>query len=329
MRKLLFLLITVVLCASSALADNYAIRIIQSGESLSAIAYRYNIPVDVLMSFNNLGSHLLHPGDIIKIPFMEATGGIAQLAPKPPPGFISHSLSAGETLSDLTARYNLSLEAIIGANPDISSLDLLPIGLELLIPPRPGLVITLEASQDIRDIISVYELEPTEFLRVNKIEAPQDIKSGMMLFLPGIRPAEALERLARVREEENRYVWPLHGRLTSYFGRRNLGMGTSGFHAGLDIAAPTGTAVIASRSGTVSYAGWSSRGYGNLVKISHAGGAETWYAHHSKILVSVGQYVNQGEVIALVGSTGLSTGPHVHFELHEAGRAVDPLTYLR
>jgi murein DD-endopeptidase MepM/ murein hydrolase activator NlpD len=151
----------------------------------------------------------------------------------------------------------------------------------------------------------------------------------MLVFLPGVRPSEALARLQMVREEENRYIWPLHGRLTSYYGARNLGMGTSSFHRGIDIAAPSGTPVAASRSGTVTYAGWSNQGYGNLVKVRHAGGDETWYGHFSSITVSVGEHVSQGEVVGRVGSTGISTGPHLHFELHVGGRALDPLGTLR
>jgi murein DD-endopeptidase MepM/ murein hydrolase activator NlpD len=106
-------------------------------------------------------------------------------------------------------------------------------------------------------------------------------------------------------------------------------MGTSRFHAGIDIAAPRGTPITAVRSGTVTYAGWSNRGYGNLVKIRHAGGEESWYAHQSEIHVSIGQSVSQRDVIGLVGSTGLSTGPHLHLEIHEAGKAIDPLSYLQ
>jgi murein DD-endopeptidase MepM/ murein hydrolase activator NlpD len=106
-------------------------------------------------------------------------------------------------------------------------------------------------------------------------------------------------------------------------------MGTAAFHRGLDIAAPTGSTIVAARSGTVTFAGWSDRGYGNLVKVRHAGGAETWYAHASRILVRVGQSVSQGDPIALVGSTGLSTGPHLHLELHVGGIAIDPLGELR
>src|SRR5690606_11630668 len=159
--------------------------------------------------------------------------------------------------------------------------------------------------------------------------SPFDVTPGMLVFLPGVEPTDALARLQKVREEENRYIWPLHGRLTSYFGPRNLGMGTSSFHRGIDIAAPWGTAVGAARSGTVTFAGWSSQGYGNLVRIRHADGSETWYGHFSSISVSVGQYVRQGNIIGRVGSTGISTGPHVHFELHERSRPIDPLIALR
>ncbi len=105
-------------------------------------------------------------------------------------------------------------------------------------------------------------------------------------------------------------------------------MGTSNFHKGIDIAAPQGTAVRASRSGIVVYAGWSRQGYGNLVKIRHNDGTETRYAHFSKIKVVVDQQVRQGDIVGLVGSTGLSTGPHLHFEIRERGRATDPLLTL-
>ena len=162
----------------------------------------------------------------------------------------------------------------------------------------------------------------------NELTSPLDLYPGMLLFLPDVRPSAALDRLLRVRELENLFLWPVHGRITSYFGRRNLGLGSSGFHRGVDVAAPHGTPIVASRRGTVSFAGWSPQGYGNLVKIRHLGGAETWYAHQSQILVDVGQFVAQGELIGRIGSTGISTGPHLHFELHRRGKALDPLTEL-
>ena len=263
------------------------------------------------------------------MPFGLATGGIVEAAPDPPPGFRRHVLATGETLSSIVARYGISIAALVGANPDLSSLDRLPTGVELLIPPFEGLVVTLFDPSELAELIAHHGADAASVARANGIRSPFDLRPGMLIFLPGIAPSEPLERLARVREEENRYIWPVHGRLTSYFGRRNLGMGTSNFHRGIDVAAPTGTPIVAARSGTVTFAGWSTRGYGNLVRIRHAGGAESWYAHASRLLVSVGQSVNQGERVALIGSTGISTGPHLHFELHVAGSAIDPLGELR
>lgn len=111
--------------------------------------------------------------------------------------------------------------------------------------------------------------------------------------------------------------------LTSTFRVRTLG-GVTRWHYGVDLAAPKGTPIYASRAGTVNFAG-SSSGYGLLVKISHGGGVETRYGHCSKLLVTKGQEVSKGQLIALVGSTGHSTGPHCHFEVRINGTPVDPL----
>lgn len=315
--------------SSLTLAGGYALKIVVPGDSLGRIAERYNTSVDMLMNYNALTSEVLQPGDIVKVPYIDATGGAAEAAPKPPAGFKTHTLQEGETFSDVVSRYGLTTEALVGANPDISSLDTLPAGIELLIPPSAGLVITLQRGENVKELLETYNVPILEFMQVNNIQSPLELRAGKLLFLPGVRPQAALDRLAKVREEENRYLWPVHGRITSYFGRRNLGMGTASFHRAIDIAVPIGTPITAARSGTVTYADWSNRGYGNLVKIQHQGGDETWYAHQSEILVGVGQYVKQGETIGLSGSTGISTGPHLHFELHENGTAVDPLAYLK
>jgi len=324
------LILILALTGTAVMASGaYALLVVQTGDTLGAIAQRYAISVDDLMEFNRLSSTSIHPGDLLKVPFVAAMGGIAESDPLPPPGFRWHILQPGETISSLMVRYNLSLAAIVGANPGISSLDRLPVGLELLIPPGEGMVVALEPEQTVLDLVKIYGVSPVALARANQIDSPADLRPGQMLFLPGVTPRHALDRLAEVRERENTYIWPVHGRLTSFFGPRRLGMGTSNFHTGLDIAAPTGTPVVAARAGTVTFAGWSNRGFGNLVKIRHAGGAETWYAHFSRILVTVGQQVRQGEVVGRIGSTGISTGPHLHFEVREGGRPYDPLRFLR
>jgi murein DD-endopeptidase MepM/ murein hydrolase activator NlpD len=316
-------------CLAIGAAQGYAIVVVQPGDALGSIAQRYGIGVEALSEANELAGNLIRPGDVLHVPLQESRGGLLEPAPPPPAGFRRHTLAAGETLSSVTQLYGITITALVGANPDLSSLDRLPVGVELLIPPGEGLLVTLEHGVELTDLLAAYGADPVAVARANQIRSPFDLRPGMLLFLPGVEPAAALERLAAVRELENTYIWPLHGRLTSYFGRRNLGLGTSTFHRGLDIAAPTGSTIVAARSGTITFAGWSTQGYGNLVKIRHAGGAETWYAHASRILVRVGQSVSQGEPIALVGSTGISTGPHLHLEIHVSGRAIDPLGELR
>ena len=99
-------------------------------------------------------------------------------------------------------------------------------------------------------------------------------------------------------------------------------------HKGLDIAASTGTSIKAAASGTVTTAGWNSGGYGYLIVISHGNGVQTYYGHCSSILVKEGQTVSQGDVIGKVGSTGRSTGSHLHFEIRVNGTAYNPLNYI-
>jgi murein DD-endopeptidase MepM/ murein hydrolase activator NlpD len=124
--------------------------------------------------------------------------------------------------------------------------------------------------------------------------------------------------------EFNGYVWPAQGVLTSGYGWRWGRM-----HNGIDIGAPTGTPIVAAAPGVVTYARWNSGGYGNLVEVTHPDGSLTLYAHNNRIVVEEGDQVEQGQHIADMGSTGFSTGPHLHFELHSAGQGVvNPVAYL-
>jgi murein DD-endopeptidase MepM/ murein hydrolase activator NlpD len=120
------------------------------------------------------------------------------------------------------------------------------------------------------------------------------------------------------------FTWPAQGVFTSGYGYRWGRM-----HRGIDIAGPVGTPIVAAAEGVVVTAGWNSGGFGNLVEVRHADGSKTLYAHSNRILVRVGQQVAQGEQIAEMGSTGRSTGPHLHFEIHPTGRgATNPMVFL-
>jgi len=122
--------------------------------------------------------------------------------------------------------------------------------------------------------------------------------------------------------------WPVDGSISSGYGPRNHPMtGAPGFHSGLDISIPEGSPVTATADGVVSYSGWTARS-GYTVVIEHGHGFRTAYAHNRKNLVKVGQRVHRDEKIAVSGSTGASTGPHVHYEIWKDGRHVNPSTYI-
>ena len=126
------------------------------------------------------------------------------------------------------------------------------------------------------------------------------------------------------------FTWPLPGYTSAssaYGWRVHPIYGTRKFHKGEDIPAPTGAAIVAAASGTVTTAGWVS-GYGNYTVINHGGGVMTAYGHQSAIYVSVGQTVSAGQTIGAVGSTGNSTGPHLHFEVYVNGATQSPMSYF-
>jgi murein DD-endopeptidase MepM/ murein hydrolase activator NlpD len=136
-----------------------------------------------------------------------------------------------------------------------------------------------------------------------------------------------------LKEQKNIYMatpqgWPVAGKITSDYGQReNPINGRSEFHPALDISAHAGVPVKATADGVVSFSGWS-KGNGNLVVIEHGFGFSTLYAHNSSTKVQVGQKVKRGDIIALVGSTGNATGPHVHYEIWVNGKSVNPKDYI-
>ena len=119
--------------------------------------------------------------------------------------------------------------------------------------------------------------------------------------------------------------WPTNGFISSGYGLRWNG---AEFHQGIDIAAEMGTPIVATADGVVTIAGWNAGGYGNMVDIDHGSGVSTRYGHASAVVVTAGQRVRRGQIIAYVGSTGHSTGPHLHYEVRLSGQPVNPASYL-
>lgn len=168
--------------------------------------------------------------------------------------------------------------------------------------------------------------------KANGLANPDRIRIGQqfdftVLIDSTSRPASASQEATRSVTLET-LLLPLRGTVTSGFGLREDPFDHEpAFHKGVDIAAPTGTAVHAAASGEVVFSGWQ-RGYGRIIEIEHPDGLKTVYAHNSSNLVSVGQQVQQGEKIAKVGETGRATGPHLHFEIRKHNSPVDPASFL-
>lgn len=159
------------------------------------------------------------------------------------------------------------------------------------------------------------------------------VNSGMVIPVPAPRtytiPTQARPRVATgtfnySSDRATELVWPARGSLSSRYGRRWGRM-----HQGIDIAGPIGTPIVAAADGVVVVSGYSSGGYGNVIDIEHADGSITRYGHNNRLFVGVGTPVRQGQMIAEMGNTGRSTGPHLHFEFHPGGgRPVNPMAYL-
>ncbi|MCL2216891.1 MAG: peptidoglycan DD-metalloendopeptidase family protein [Defluviitaleaceae bacterium] len=222
------------------------------------------------------------------------------------------------------------------------------LGARSIIPPIAGLMRQLEASQ--RELRSLSDLDR---------QASPDVAPAIGLMGFGgvssnvrLCEDELLDRLILLKDELNLQrkllddienhrllmepylsnyptLWPIRGSISSGFGWRRNPMGGSGseHHDGVDIPARTGTPIRAAGGGTVTFAGWRN-GYGNTVIIDHGSGISTLYAHNTRNSVSVGQEVARGDIIAYVGSTGRSTGPHLHYEVHVNGVARNPVPFL-
>ena len=171
-------------------------------------------------------------------------------------------------------------------------------------------------------------LVSADVVYVNGYERDRTVTNSQTLREPTVTVKAVGTKERPKTASKGTYIWPVRShRINSYFGGRNI-FGSYSFHSGIDLHAAYGENVMAADGGTVTKAGWSS-GYGNLVVITHDNGTQTYYGHNSSLVVSVGQKVYQGQVIAKAGSTGRSTGVHCHFEVRVHGTAVNPLNYLR
>ncbi len=262
---------------------------------------------------------------------------------------VIYEVVAGDTLGGIAYSNDLTIEKLVAMNDSLENENsMIRIGQELIVTvPEPELSVEREEEcyyeEDYEaDVIYVdnddWYTTDTKVLQEpsaghRKVVAIVSYRNDAEVSREIIKEEILLEAVPKIVERGTKipptYIKPISGgRLSSRFGRRSAPTrGASTYHKGVDWACPIGTAVNASAAGTVTKAGWG-RGYGYVVYIKHADGRETRYAHLSKVLVSVGESVSQGEKIALSGNTGVSSGPHVHFEMIINGSHVNPLNYL-
>ncbi|NIM03900.1 peptidoglycan DD-metalloendopeptidase family protein [bacterium] len=198
-----------------------------------------------------------------------------------------------------------------------------------------GIYHRVQKGETLWRISRVYEVDLDELARINHLADATKIRAGQMIFIPGAK--ERKDTLAYVpkrpspeRKEEAKpppelidFSWPLQGEILTGFGKQS-----GKRHQGLDIAGKEGVPIVAIYGGIVTYSDNKLRGYGNMVIVKHNEDYSSVYAHNSINLVKEGERVNKGQAIAQVGATGWAEVPHLHFEIRERGKAVNPVFYL-
>jgi murein DD-endopeptidase MepM/ murein hydrolase activator NlpD len=276
-------------------------------------------------------------------------------------GTQDYTVQEGDSFWSVAADYDTDVDTLIALNTDVQPETLQPGQKLKVVQAFHGLTYMVQPGDTLYDIASSHHLSPEQIREANAMGRDNTVKVGEMIFLPGARSREStrntvVSRSGTVRRESSPrtaattaaapapaapapapaapapapspkkssgWIWPLDGGMyTSEFGWRGRD-----FHEGMDIAVPIGTVAVAAKGGTVEFAGWHG-GYGYMVLIDHGDGTKSRYAHASALLVTAGTAVEQGQPVIKVGSTGNSTGPHLHFEIIVNGTPQDPRNYL-
>ncbi|WP_233493173.1 MULTISPECIES: peptidoglycan DD-metalloendopeptidase family protein [unclassified Meiothermus] len=304
--------------------------VVQSGDTLQTLARRFGVTELDLVSANPSLSSLdrLAEGSVIYIP-TQTKGLLIEMG-------------KGQTLADLAERFGVPLLSIAKANGVKNPLELRAGDLVLL----PG----IQARTTYDRLLAVREEERRQREEEQRRLAEERRRQEEARRLAEQQRQRQLAQARLQRQQQaavahrsqagqsptvrrvdyeaatSGFQWPLGNFvITTYYGQRGA---FQRFHTGIDLAAPMGTPIYAAKAGQVETAGWSSWGYGLHVIIDHGSGVETLYGHMSRIAVQPGQFVERGQLIGYVGSTGWSTGPHCHFEVRVGGATRNPLAYL-
>jgi len=248
---------------------------------------------------------------------------------------IEYAVKEGDTIGSIAQNFNITSETILWEN-NLNKSSIIKPGQILRILPTSGISYKIASGDTLDKIARKYKAEKEKIIEFNKLANERDIQIGQNLIIPGgqayYAPPPTPARLAPIQQifqpvspvtpsDPTKMLWPTSARhITQYFNWR---------HIGLDIAGPFGTPIWAAESGTVSKVAFLNYGYGYHVIIGHGGGKSTLYGHFQKIYVKEGQKVDKGEVLGEMGSTGYSTGSHLHFEVRFGNTRYNPLNYIK
>lgn len=250
---------------------------------------------------------------------------------KPRDSVVDYQVVGGDTLASIAKKFDVSVDSIKWAS-NIKT-DVIKPGQSLKVPPVTGVVYKVGSGDTIYSIAKKFKTDAQKILNFPFNDfADLDtfaLSSGQTLYVPdGILEEEQpkyttsqyyAQAQAGVRGSSN-FIWPTSGMITQY---------PVWYHMALDIANPGAPPVLASDTGTVTYSGCLSYGYGCHIIIDHGNGYQTLYGHMSSLIASAGQVVSQGQTIGIMGSTGMSSGTHLHFEIRSGGALRNPLSYLK
>jgi murein DD-endopeptidase MepM/ murein hydrolase activator NlpD len=248
---------------------------------------------------------------------------------RPREDVVEYTVVAGDTLYGIAKKFKLNAETIMFSNGLEKNPDLLRLGQKLVILPQDGILHTVAAKETLEKIAKDYKVTADAILNypLNKFDtANPQIAVGQRIIVPGAK--KEIPQVATVyrgsapkgaKTGTGRMIWPASGSLTQ---------GYKPLHRALDLARGVGTPIKAADNGYVVVAGWSNVGYGNYIVVDHGNGIQTLYAHLSRVFVRPGDVVTRGAVIGNMGSTGNSTGPHLHFEVIKRGVRVNPRSFL-
>ena len=280
------------------------------------------------------------PVRVVKLggPMVKSSGPLTRSAvpfttipDRPRTDIIIYEVQPGDTVFGIADKFGIKPESIMWANPVLEqNPDLLRIGDKLVILPVDGVYHKVKKGDTIAKIAKKYKVKPEAITQFawNQLDSPDAVLTpGQYIIVPGGTKPYVARTVSvyrgpipkNARKGTGSFVWPASGYITQGFWHS---------HRAIDIGSGLGSPVVASDSGYVVFAGWDRSGYGNLVIIDHGNGYRTYYAHLSKIFVRVGDSVAQGQQIGAVGSTGRSTGPHLHFEIRYHNVQRNPLGFL-